>query len=187
MVDALLDAAARVLMREGYANATTNAVAATAGVSIGSLYQYFPNKEALAAALHERHARQMHALMQRILDDPAPRTLEQTVRELVHASVEAHRLQPKLHQVLEQEVPYLDRFEDEAAIDRAIHGMLAKMARERRRELKVRDLDLAAFVVGEMVHALIHAAVIEPPSGLHYADIAEETVHAVVAYLTRAR
>ena len=50
-VEAILDATARVLVREGYARTSTNRVAAVAGVSIGSLYQYFPNKESLVAAL----------------------------------------------------------------------------------------------------------------------------------------
>lgn len=53
-VTALLDATARVLVRRGYAACTTNLVAEVAGVGIGSLYEYFPNKEALVAALAER-------------------------------------------------------------------------------------------------------------------------------------
>jgi AcrR family transcriptional regulator len=56
-VDTLLEATARVLVKQGYDRASTNRIAATAGVSIGSLYQYFPNKEALVAALVARHSR----------------------------------------------------------------------------------------------------------------------------------
>jgi len=54
-VTAILDATARILLERGYAAASTNAVAELAGVSVGSLYQYFPNKEALIAALQARH------------------------------------------------------------------------------------------------------------------------------------
>lgn len=54
LVDALVEATERVLTRSGYEAATTQAIADVAGVSIGSLYQYFPNKEALVAAVVER-------------------------------------------------------------------------------------------------------------------------------------
>jgi AcrR family transcriptional regulator len=53
-VASLLDATALVLLRRGYAGCTTNLVAEVAGVGIGSLYEYFPNKESLVAALAER-------------------------------------------------------------------------------------------------------------------------------------
>jgi AcrR family transcriptional regulator len=58
-VKAILDATARILVERGYAATSTNAVAERAGVSVGSLYQYFPNKDALIAALHTRHIEQM--------------------------------------------------------------------------------------------------------------------------------
>jgi len=54
-VDAILMAAAHILKTEGPERATTNRIAEKAGVSIGSLYQYFPNKEAIVALLRERH------------------------------------------------------------------------------------------------------------------------------------
>jgi AcrR family transcriptional regulator len=68
MVDSILDAAARVLRKHGYEEATTNRVAEVAGVSVGSLYQYFPNKEALVHALIERH----DAAMWAVFTDHAP-------------------------------------------------------------------------------------------------------------------
>jgi len=54
-VDAILTATARILTQEGYDRATTNRIAELAGVSIGSLYQYFPSKEALVTSLAEQH------------------------------------------------------------------------------------------------------------------------------------
>ena len=55
LVDRVLDAAARIFTEDGYRATTTNDVAAAAGVSIGSMYQYFPNKDALLVGLAERH------------------------------------------------------------------------------------------------------------------------------------
>jgi AcrR family transcriptional regulator len=58
-IEQILNAAGVVFARVGYARATTNAIAAEAGISPGSLYQFFPNKEAIAAALETRYAEQM--------------------------------------------------------------------------------------------------------------------------------
>src|SRR5215468_9906844 len=57
-VDALIEATARILVREGFEKASTNRIAREAGVSIGSLYQYYPSKEALVAAVIDRHNQQ---------------------------------------------------------------------------------------------------------------------------------
>jgi AcrR family transcriptional regulator len=59
LVGAVLEASARILDLNGYARLTTNKVAELAGVSIGSLYQYFPGKDALMAAVLERHVNQI--------------------------------------------------------------------------------------------------------------------------------
>jgi AcrR family transcriptional regulator len=64
----LLDAAAEVFAETGYAKATTNAIAARAGVSPGTLYQFFRNKEALAEGLAERYRRALEQAHQRAFD-----------------------------------------------------------------------------------------------------------------------
>ena len=84
-VETLLDATARVLTKAGY------------GVSVGSLYQYFPNKEALVAALVARHNREMLQLLRDALTEMGSRDLATVMRELVRAMVDAHLVDPALH------------------------------------------------------------------------------------------
>ena len=76
-VDAILAAAAQVFARHGYAAATTNRIAERAGVSIGSLYEYFSNKDALLVAILEAHIQEGEAIL-------AARIVVQTVEALVH-------------------------------------------------------------------------------------------------------
>src|SRR5258708_9108280 len=99
-VDALLEATARILVKEGFDRASTNRIAEAARVSIGSLYQYFPSKEALVAALAERHMEEMltefNASLERLMRLP----LEQATREMVEIMLRAHAVDPALHQVL---------------------------------------------------------------------------------------
>src|SRR5437899_6576406 len=68
-VDALVEATARILVREGFEKASTNRIAEIAGVSVGSLYQYFPSKEALVAAV-------IDATTRRSCRSSAPRSLK---------------------------------------------------------------------------------------------------------------
>jgi AcrR family transcriptional regulator len=70
MRDDILEAAIRVLRRYGALRFTTPRVAEAAGISVGSLYQYFPNKQALIFALHSRIVERSWVVVQRILDDP---------------------------------------------------------------------------------------------------------------------
>ena len=68
---AILEAAADQIAHEGFAAMTTNRVAARAGVSIGSLYQYFPNKQALLVALLEEHLGALGPVVERSLEEMA--------------------------------------------------------------------------------------------------------------------
>ena len=116
--DAMLDAAARILGDRGWAGLTTNAVAETAGVSIGSLYQYFPNKLALIEAVRRRHFDEVLAVLRAAADDR--RTRRQRVEALVDGMIAVHSRYPAAHRVLWKRSPrgegsrgVHDRFETE--------------------------------------------------------------------------
>src|SRR6476659_3548994 len=104
-VDAILKATARILVKEGYDHASTNKIATAAGVSIGSLYQYFPSKEALVAAVIERHIGEMLEVVRSSLARVASYPLREAAKELVRVMIEAHRIEPKLHRVLVEQIP----------------------------------------------------------------------------------
>lgn len=97
-VQAIVTAAARILGERGWAGFTTNAVAALAGVSIGSLYQYFPDKRALVDAVRRAHTDDVLAAMDRALAGTQP--LARRADLLVRGLVAAHSVHPGLHRVL---------------------------------------------------------------------------------------
>ena len=99
-VDALVEATARILVREGFDKASTNRIAEVAGVSVGSLYQYFPSKEALVAAVMERHQQEIMQIVRGELAEILAEPVERAVRKLVAVAVKAHRVDPRLHRVL---------------------------------------------------------------------------------------
>jgi AcrR family transcriptional regulator len=186
MVESLLDATARVLLKEGYDRASTNRIAQAAGVSIGSLYQYFPSKEALVAAVIDRHMEGMMQLVRDALVQVAASPLEEAVRELVRVMIEAHRIDARLHRVLAEQIPRTGRLENIEALDREAYGLVRAYLEVHRQELGVADLDLAAFICVQTVEALTHAAVVQRTESLtdeSAAALAGEVTQLVTRYL----
>jgi AcrR family transcriptional regulator len=188
-VEALLEATARVLMKDGYDRASTNKIAAIAGVSIGSLYQYFPSKEALVAAVIDRH---MHEMMQAVRDafaKVARRPIEVAARELVSVMLDAHRVNPKLHRVLAEQTPRTGRLENIEAIDREAYALVRGYLEAHRDELDVADPDVAAFVCVTAVEALTHAAIVRRPEILtdeKAERLVEDVTRLVVRFLRKS-
>jgi AcrR family transcriptional regulator len=102
-IDAILDAAAHILGERGWSSFTTNAVAQTAGVSIGSLYQYFPDKLALIDAVRRRHFDDVLAVLEAAANPEVPRA--RRIAGLVDGMVAVHSRYPAAHRVLMEESP----------------------------------------------------------------------------------
>ena len=99
-VDAILEAAARLFVRDGYANTTTNRIAELAGVSVGSLYEYFPNKASILLALLQRQVAATLALMRDRLAAVRGASLDVVVRTIARATIEAHYKELDLNRIL---------------------------------------------------------------------------------------
>jgi len=188
-VNAISEATARVLMTEGYDRASTNKIAAVAGVSIGSIYQYFPSKEALVAAVSERHSREVLQLMRNALVKVAARPIEVAAREFVSVAIDAHRVNPKLHRVLAEQVPRIGRLENVEAINQDVYALIRGYFDAHRDEIDVADLDVAAFICVTAVDALTHAAVLHRPDILteeKAEKFVDEITDLVVRYLRKS-
>src|SRR3990172_4782804 len=108
-VEAILEATARILAAEGRARLSTNRVAEVAGVSVGSLYQYFPNKDALLAELRRRYDQQFMDRLVRELGRVGRLPLREAVPEFIRFIISVHSENPKLHNELSAEIPDLER------------------------------------------------------------------------------
>ena len=101
----ILEAAAHIFAEYGYAAGTTNRIAERAGVSVGSLYQYFPNKDALLRALMDSHIDAARRLLIQRLADGVPERVDDILRLFIRATIDNHRDAPRLHRVLFEEAP----------------------------------------------------------------------------------
>jgi AcrR family transcriptional regulator len=181
-VEAVLDAVVRLLKRDGSQAITTNRIAEVAGVSIGSVYQYLPDKRAIFTALHQRHVDQIDRMVQTKLVEHAASSIEELVRAMVEAMVEAHATDPELYELLMTEVPHRADGTRDFAV--RLHGAFLLAISSRAHELKKRrDLDKVVFVVTHMVEALSHGAVLRRPARMSLKEAKEEAVRAILAYL----
>src|SRR5215470_8848621 len=185
-VDALIEATARILVRDGFDRASTNRIAEVAGVSIGSLYQYFPCKEALVASVIGRHNQNIMQVVRAALTEVAAQPIEHAVRKMVATAIEAHRIDPKLHRVLAEQIPRTGRLKHIEAFNRENYVLLRAYLEAHSNELRTVDLGLAAFVCVTAIEALAHTAVLHRSEMLPdeaVGTLVDEATRLVVGYL----
>jgi AcrR family transcriptional regulator len=182
-VDAILRATARILIRDGYDLLNTNRVAELAGVSVGSLYQYFPGKEALVGALLDHHVERTMSTIRREIPQLTFLPLEQAVLRFVQLMIDSHGVEPELHRVFVEQLPRVGDFAKiEAAVEESM--VLARAYLEaHKHEIAPKDLEIAAFITVNTIEALTHAAVLSRPDLLHGTQLRDQIAAMVVGYL----
>lgn len=183
-VEDILTAAAQVFEAHGYAAGTTNRIAQRAGVSIGTLYQYFPNKESLAVALLERHlAEGMRHMAGWVAGCIAtPRSLHDTLHVFVEGMLDLHADSPRLQHILLEETPLPPRLHD--ALLRAERDTAKTVAGLLRVHPEVRrgNLEKAAHVAVLAVESLTHRFASHPDQGLSRRTLSTELVAMLESY-----
>jgi AcrR family transcriptional regulator len=182
-MQAILTATAHILTAEGYDRFTTNRVAECAGVSIGSLYQYFPNKESLLLALAEHHANQMVQLAQDHLEDVGDRSIPDVIQKIIEMAIATQGVNPKLHRVLHEQVPHSQVMQqlDQAKMENLLRSFLA----QRSDQLQSKNLDLTVFMIERTIRAIIYGAITEHPELLKTGELEQELTAMLSAYLVK--
>ena len=182
-VEIILDATARVLCTIGYDRASTNRIALAAGVSVGSLYQYFPSKEALVAALAARHMASMTSLLRAKLSEVAKEPMPVAVRSIIQAMFDAHAVDPRLHKVLIEEVPRIGRLENLRGVEKETECLVQALLEARRSELRRDNLESMGFLLVTVVEAVTHAAVLAELEPARARSVVDELTDLVLRYL----
>jgi len=185
----ILDSARGVFGARGYAAGTTNRIAAAAGMSVGSLYQYFPNKDAILVELVDEHvddgARRVRAAVAEVLAaaEPDLPPLDVLVDTVAREMVAVHTADRRLHRVLFEEAPRpaellarLGWLEDGLVSE--VAGLLA-----RHPEVRVADPLVAGRMVVVTIESLVHRVVTNERSGIADEQFRAELVRLVTGYL----
>jgi len=181
----IVEAAARVFEERGYAGATTNRIAERAGVSIGSLYQYFPNKESILVVLLEQHTQEVADAVEviRLHVAEEPHDLIGALHHFVEAMVELHSKNPRLQHVLLEEAPRPPHLKvrlqeiEQAALESTEVLLRANP------QVRVEDYRTAAYLVVQSIETLTHGFVVDPPDEVSRERFAAELVQMLVRYL----
>lgn len=170
-VEAVLAAVPLVLKRHGAGAMTTNRIAEVAGVSIGSLYQYFPDKRAVFNALHERHVEDVRGVLQRHVAASESSPFGEVVVGLVEALVDLHSMDAEVHRLISCAIN-----DGPGHFRAALHGTLEQAITP----CSASDMNRVLFVLPNLVEGLAHGATRSPLGAF---DAKGEAVKATLAYL----
>jgi AcrR family transcriptional regulator len=183
-VHAILEATVQILEREGLEAATTTRIAEVAGVSIGSLYQYFSHRDAILNALQDREFDRALVFMQEVLADgnlgESPRD---TVTGVVRGLARLYAAAPGLHRVLAIEGLRVAKADRVHVFDRRVVSIIRHFLSATSAPIRRANLDAAAFVAFQAVRATMLASLLERPPGLDEATMEAEVIDLVLRYL----
>lgn len=182
IVEAILQSAMAVLSRDGVQRLTTNRIAQQAGVSIGSVYQYFPDKHAIIAAIGRELEHRALQLFEQAVEQAPARSIAEVVGVLVRGLAhESFGELPVRREILRQ-VPRTWLADASEGVDSAVKAGLARLL-SARRDVREGDPELMAFVAMHAVEAVLEAAVLHRPDWLSDEGFQNELVLLAVKYL----
>ena len=180
----ILEATERLAERDGFMRLETARIAAAAGISIGSLYQYFPNVEAIVLTLYEERsaevARSLKSAMAAIVDQP-PEVALPGVMELILRLHEKNRL--ILHRMAD-DMPHLKLPQHPASLDRLMRGSVGQYLKFRNPALKPAELNRKVFFLEKMTLGCIRSY-LDDPRDISRKAFVRDLVGVCVPYVSR--
>lgn len=184
-VEAILEAAAHLLEHDGYGRLTTNHIADKAGVSIGSLYQYFPNKDAICHALAERHFQMLQDEYLRVLENSAACPVDIQVRRLVATSLHIVRGRSAFSTQLYAELVQFGGLAPLQACRQGIAEVLAGRISMLPSQMRPANPKMVASIVTTAASQLIGEVAVSNPEWLDDAEYEEQICQLILGYYQR--
>jgi AcrR family transcriptional regulator len=185
-VDAILEATARIVDEVGLGEATTTRIARVAGVSIGSLYQYFPGKEAIFGALIDHAAEADIARVERAVDEAADLPLDEGLRYVLRASFALPLARPKLFAFILHYLPELGRLPAVRRLEASTARAMRRFFEDHRDELPPVDIELLVIAGIGAVRGALEITARERPEWLADGRVLELATDLIIRYLDGA-
>lgn len=185
-VDAIVEATGHVLARHGLAKSTTARIARRAGVSVGSLYQYFPGKESLVAAFIERRLEHDLAVMRAVVEGGAPHPPRELFGIACRELVRLIREERDLYREIIEVVPMVDQVEElRAGLSQAVE-LAAELLRASELLPPGRDPKLAALMAMHAVRSALLAVLVDAPEHLDDPALADMLVGCALGLISES-
>jgi AcrR family transcriptional regulator len=169
--EALLDAAARLLERYGYAALTTNHVAEAAGVAIGSLYEYFPSKEVIVAEVVRRTMAEVAREVGESFRNAIDQHFELGLSAWVNTSFQAVGRRAKLMRVLWMDVPFLWELEEVQKLPLLLLAIARQGLPDATSPWLLKDPEAATYLLTVMIRSAIVEGVVARPAHLSLGQV----------------
>jgi len=182
-VSAVLEGAAQVLEAEGYEKMTTTRVAERAGTSVGTLYQYYPSKEAILVAVMEEKIARVDRALSSLFALPASTPLAEKLRTMITALIAEKAARPRLAAELSRQAPRLEKLRVIARTLGRAHGIVRALLEGHTKETTVVDADLAAWLVVHAVNGMVDGALLGAPERMQDPRFADAIVAHVLGSL----
>lgn len=176
----MLQATLQVLKRHGLKGLTTTSVAARAGVSVGTLYQYFPDKQSLVSALKVQYFERVVDAVREAAAQVTGRPLEEAIPIMIRALLDMKRQNLDLTLALRESMATTGGASLAREAVAALHGATANVLKAARPDL--RQIDLRARVLNAAIEGVIAGVVSEDPRHLASQPIADELIRLALAY-----
>ncbi|OCC25602.1 TetR family transcriptional regulator [Croceicoccus estronivorus] len=181
--DAILEAAEIIVLEEGYEKATTNYIAEKAGVSIGSLYQYFPNKNSIISALIEQTVSRVANGMRVVLREAMELPLEIASRNAFSYLLDNLREKKELFYSLPKRSPELIELTQNLSVEKFTHQTNRVLLEQHQDEMVPMDLEKALIVLEIGILANMRRYIMENPAGMTDEEFIDSMVRLSTAYL----
>lgn len=183
-VEVILDSAALLLVDEGYEQTTTNRIAERAGVSIGSLYQYFPNREAVVAAVAHRLQTSISGPLWRALSEERAHDLYSDINLGLRLGIGGHAKALPLRRILLEVNPLPPAVQWPAESFRERQAAMRNFFKAHAGELRADfDIEAGSFFIPRMVSSAIVAAILLRPAALANGELERELTTMLTSYL----
>ncbi len=184
-VENIFQATAHILEKEGFEKTSTNKIAQKAGISIGSLYQYFPTKEAILGKMIDYYIQKQIDLYESEINKEAPKTLLEMIETLVDVTIEAKKKEERFTKIFAQKMFSLAKHDTMKRMDTHLLNMFKEKIKIFEDEVRMENIELSLFILYQSVRIVPVAIIFDDHFKLNDKNLKKEMIYLCHEYLRK--